>query len=131
MGKTSGRGRGWRKKGWSQLAPSTQARYRRMGIDATAHNAGVTPARVQRFIEKQEQLYGWVDEGGGAYSISVNGTEYMAYLPRGRELAELINEQESAENEFQSGDEASAKARWESRPKGGPEWMYFYHGHFH
>jgi hypothetical protein len=102
-----------------------------MGIDAPAHSAGVTPARVQRFLEKQETLYGWVDEGDGTFSIAVNGTEHVAYLPRGRELADLINEQEAAENEFAAGDASSAKARWESRPQGGPEWMYFYHGHFH
>jgi hypothetical protein len=101
-----------------------------LGIDAVAHNRGVTPTRVQRWLDKQQDLYGWTDEGDGEFSVVVNGETHVGYLPSGRDLADLIEQQERAESAYATGDQTGAERRWSSRNRSAPEWMYFYHGHF-
>lgn len=131
MTKATGRGRGWRRKTWDQLAPSTKQRYTRAGITEQRHNRGDSPRTISRWLEQQESLYGWADEGGGEYSISVNGQEFEDSLPTDRgELLDLIRDQERAQAAYARGDTETARQIWENRDPNVPEWMYFYHGAF-
>jgi hypothetical protein len=130
MARANGRGRGWRKKAWQDLAPSTQKRYSQYGIGPQEHATGLTPYQVQRWIEHQETVYGWSHEGGREYSVNVNGTEHVGELPRGAELARLIREQDRAEAAYQSGYPGRGHNVWVRRDPNVPEFMYFYHGLF-
>ncbi len=131
MTKATGRGRGWRRKAWDELAPSTKARYRRAGIDEERHSRGDHPTTIQRWLDHQERMYGWSDDGSREFSVVVNGTEYRDSLPSDRSaLLDLIREQKRAEALYQSGDAVAARNIWENRDPDVPEWMYFYHGVF-
>lgn len=131
MTKATGRGRGWRRKTWDALAPSTRARYTRAGINEERHNRGDTPRTVQKWIETQQALYGWEDLGDGEYSMTVNGQEHEDSLPEQRgELLDLIRDQERAQAAYARGDFDTAREIWENRDPDLPEWMYYYHGVF-
>lgn len=130
MTKATGRGRGWRKKAFADLTPSTQKRYGRYGIGPAEHASGLTPHQIDKWIQHQENVYGWVHEEGREYSVTVNGTEHSGELPRGADLVRLIREQREAERAYDSGNMDRAKARWDSRDPSVPEFMYFYHGVF-
>lgn len=130
MTKPNGRGRGWRKKSWQDLAPSTQKRYTRLGITPTSHALGITPTAINRWLAHQEKVYGWQDNGDGTYTMSVNGREETGELPKGRRLVQLMEDQKAAEAAFESGDVPSATGYWDTRDTAVPEFMYFYHGIF-
>jgi hypothetical protein len=120
MTKANGRGRGWRRKAWQDLAPVTQKKYRRYGIDATRHNRGYTPRLWTGWVERQEQYYGRSPE---------EVAEELEGYDRG-EVLDVIREQERAESLYANGDTAAAQHVWENRNHNVPEWMYYYHGVF-
>ena len=131
MTKATGRGRGWRRKAWKDLAPSTKKRYIQAGLTEQRHNRGDTPRTLPNWIRQQERLYGWSDEGGGEYSVDVNGQTYTDQLPTDRgELLDLIRDQQRAQAAYARGDRESATAVWENRDPNTPDWMYYYHGVF-
>lgn len=131
MTKATGRGRGWRKKAWTDLAPSTRKRYEQAGIDAGRHARGDRKDTISKWLQHQEDVYGWEDNGDGTYTISVNGSERTDSLPSNRqELLDLIHDQKQAEFAYTHGNEGAASRMWTQRSANAPEWMYFYHGVF-
>jgi hypothetical protein len=130
MTKPNGRGRGWRKKAWQDLAPSTQKRYTRLGITPQAHAGGMSPARINHWVRHQVDTYGWVENGDGTFTMYVNGREETGELPKGRDLVQLILDQERAEKAYEAGHFAQASLFWNGRKSSIPEFMYFYHGVF-
>jgi hypothetical protein len=132
MTKATGRGRGWRKKAWGDLAPSTRKKYERYGIDAARHARGDSPRMISDWIKHQERMYGWVDEGENVYSMVVNGEEQIGELsPSDRaEILDMIRDQQRAERAYDQGDTATASDIWANRNRNLPEWMYYYHGMF-
>jgi hypothetical protein len=60
----------------------------------------------------------------------VNGREETGELPKGRDLVKLIQDQEDAEQTYESGDALTGRSIWQGRPSSVPDFMYFYHGVF-
>lgn len=120
MTKATGRGRGWRRKSWDDLAPSTQAKYRRKGIDRGRHELGYSPRSWDRWLDKQELYYGRDRE-----EVL---DELRDYDPG--EVIDVIRQQEKAERLYANGQPAAAQHVWEQRNSNVPEWMYYYHGVF-
>lgn len=118
MTKPNGRGRGWRRKAWQDLAPVTQKKYVRQGIDAGRHNRGYSPRLWSAWLQRQEAYY-----GRSAEDVEAELEQY----DRG-EVLDVIKEQERAEKLYAKGDMAAAQTIWENRNHDVPEWMYFYHG---
>lgn len=121
MTKATGRGRNWRRKGtWNSLAPSTQKRYQRLGIDKTRYESGARRGDWDKFYDRQSKFYGMsrseVREGLEGYD---RGAIYDAVKLQQR-MIEL----------YQSGHGDQARALWETRDQDMPEWMYYYHGMF-
>ncbi len=130
MTKPNGRGRGWRRKEWKDLAPSTKQKYQRLGVNAARHNRGDSPRDVDRWLAHQQAVYGWEDNGDGSWTMYANGVEYTDELPDRGLLLDLIREQRQAEAAYSSGNAARGSMVWENRSPNVPEWMYFYHGVF-
>jgi hypothetical protein len=132
MTKANGRGRGWRKKTWETLAPSTKKKYERYGITSDDYASGVTVGVVDSWLRKQERTYGWEKEEGRTYSMTVNGTTYEQSLSEldKRKLIDGIRVQKQMEAAYENGDVEGAQRMWASRDPELPDWMMFYHGAF-
>lgn len=130
--KATGRGRGWRRKQWADLAPSTQKRYLRIGIDAPRHARGDSPRLFYNWLGEQERKYRWEHQSGAVYTYTVNGEEHIIDLneyDRG-DLMDAIRYQKDMERAYESGDTVNASALWAGRNTDLPDWLLHYHGVF-
>jgi len=117
---SSGRGRGWRKKAWSDLAPSTRKRYEQAGINAQRHAAGASRSDWDNFLRRQEIYYG-------------RDRDEMREELRGFDKGKLIDaviKQERMQSLYNEGRMAEARAMWDARDQDLPDWMHYYHGIF-
>lgn len=121
MTKSTGRGRGWRRKGtWEALAPSTQKRYQSSGVGKDQYERGARRDDYSRYIRDQERYY-----GRDAESVKDELSEYNK-----RAVVDAIVLQRHMQQAFMSGDVDAARRMWEARDQSLPEWMFYYHGAF-
>lgn len=132
MTKPNGRGRGWRKKTWDTLTPSTRKKYERYGISEEEYAGGMTISEVDRWVRDQMETYDWRKVGPSEYEMDVNGETRRTKLSalNKRELLVGIRLQRQMEGLYVSGQVERAAAMWEQRPQQLPEWLFFYHGMF-
>lgn len=120
MSKPNGRGRGWNRKTWESLAPSTRKRYQSAGINAERYARGDTRHTFESWVKHQARVYGKdVDEI----------REELRGVDRGA-VMDAIRQQQDAEKLFDSGKVSEARTVWLGRSDGLPDWMYYYHGSF-
>lgn len=121
MTKSTGRGRGWRRKGsWEQLAQSTQKRYQSAGINRARYERGASRTDYDRFLRDQERYYGRDRD---------DVKEELRGFDRGA-IIDAANLQREMQRLFDAGDVESARRLWETRDENMPAWMFFYHGAF-
>jgi len=120
MTKATGRGRGWRKKKWSDLAPSTRKRYEQSGINAQRHAAGASRRDWDQFLDRQQRYYGRDRD---------EMREELADYDKGA-LIDAVMLQRKMQELYDQGRMAEARALWEARDQNLPAWLYWYHGAF-
>jgi hypothetical protein len=118
--KATGRGRNWARKGWANLAPSTQRKYERVGIDATRYGQGYSLNLINKFAADQERFYGRDADEVKEELRQYDPTKVIDGIVRQREMQRLYNE----------GRQPEAHDLWEGRDQELPEWMNSYHAYF-
>jgi len=118
--KANGRGRGWARKGWANLSPTTRAKYQRVGIDSARYAQGYKRDSYARFIEDQVRFY-----GRDADEVREELSEYDP-----KDVADGIQRQREMQDAYHRGDQQRAHALWEARNPNLPEWMNKYHAYF-
>lgn len=120
MSKANGRGRGWARKGWSNLSKSTQQKYQRQGIDATRYSQGYQRGWIDQFAKDQEKFYG-------------RDADEVKEELRGYDRAKVIDaikDQRDMQALYAAGLMDEAHTIWEGRDQDLPEWMTTYHSYF-
>lgn len=120
MTKANGRGRGWARKGWSNLAPSTRAKYQRVGIDSARYAQGYSRDSFNQFINDQVRFYG--------RDADETREELREYDPK--DVADAIHRQHEMQAAYSKGDQQTAHALWVGRNSNLPEWLNKYHAYF-
>lgn len=120
MTKANGRGRGWARKGWANLAPSTRKKYERVGVDSARYAQGYKRDEFEKFIQDQARFYG--------RDPDETREELREYDPK--DVADGIHRQREMQAAYNRGGQQRAHALWEGRNSNLPEWMNKYHSYF-
>jgi hypothetical protein len=118
--KANGRGRGWARKGWQNLSPSTRKKYERVGVDSARYAQGYSRESFSKFVQDQVRFYG--------QDADEVREELREYDPG--DVADAIQRQREMQNAYNRGDQQRAHALWEGRNSDLPEWMNKYHSYF-